>query len=258
MQVVTIASGSKGNCSLISDGKTNILIDAGISMRRIVSALSSLGLAPRDICGVLITHEHSDHISGLKMLEKYHGLDIIAPSPLCEVLARACPEAKPYLRSLPEDDKSAIGSFAVSCFRTQHDAAYSVGYRIEGDEIFGLATDTGCVTDEIFRGLEGADIALIEANHDIDMLKNGPYPYYLKQRILSNKGHLSNSDSGKLASALAKGGTKHIILGHLSHENNTPRIALETVGAAVGDDCRDIRIAPQNEMLRLETDLCSL
>ena len=241
MRIVTFASGSSGNCSLVSEGKANILIDAGISMRRTVAALAQLGLTPQDLCGVLITHEHSDHISGLSMLIKHHDLSIFAPKPLCEELCRVKPEIKNNLNYIPEDDKLFLGGVEVSCFRTMHDAAYSVGYRFEGEETLGFATDTGSINDE-----------LIEANHDIAMLKNGAYPYFLKRRILAPTGHLSNDDSGILAEHLAKHGTKHIILGHLSRDNNTPELAYGTVSTAVSVKNVQISVATANNMLAVE------
>lgn len=233
MRIVTFASSSSGNCSLVSDGAANILIDAGISMRRTVTALRELGLEPRDLCGVLITHEHSDHISGLKMLVKHYGLRIFAPAPLCRALGRINPEIRDYLNYIPEEEYFLMGGMNVKCFRTPHDAEYSVGYRIEGSSVLGYATDTGCITDELISGLEGADIALIEANHDLRMLRDGPYPYYLKRRIISDHGHLSNDDCALLAQHLEKTGTRYIIVGHLSRENNRPQIALDTVGSAL-------------------------
>ncbi len=252
MRIVTFASGSTGNCSLISEGKANILIDAGISMRRTVAALSRLGLDPQDLCGVLITHEHSDHISGLSMLLKHHDLKVFAPKPLCEELAGIKPETKCHLYCIPEDDKIDLGGVAVSCFRTMHDAAYSVGYRFEGEQTAAFATDTGSIDDTLIQGLEGADIVLIEANHDIDMLKNGGYPYFLKRRILAPTGHLSNDDSGRLALHLAKSGTSNIILGHLSRDNNTPELAYAAVAAAISGENAGISVAPANNMLAVE------
>lgn len=249
MRIVTFASGSTGNCSLITEGRANILIDAGISMRRTLAALGLLGLAPRDLCGVLITHEHSDHISGLPMLVKHHNVRIFAPEALCEVLAVMKPELKNNLNYIPEDDKTDLGGVAVSCFRTPHDAAYSVGYRFEGYNTIAYATDTGSISEELVRGLEGAELALIEANHDLEMLRSGPYPYYLKRRIISPTGHLSNDDSGKLALHLAKSGTKHIILGHLSRENNSPKLAYDTVCAAISTEDAEISVAPMNNLL---------
>lgn len=252
MRIVTFASGSSGNCSLISEGKANILIDAGISMRRTLAALSELGLAPQDLCGVLITHEHSDHISGLSMLLKHYEMSIFAPKSLCEELARLKPETKTSLNAIPEGEKFDLGGIDVSCFRTMHDAVYSVGYRFEGEQTAAFATDVGCINDTLIGGLEGADLALIEANHDLAMLRNGRYPYFLKQRILAPTGHLSNDDSGKLALHLAKSGTSNIILGHLSRDNNTPELALSTVRAAVSGENTEISVASPNNLLAVE------
>ena len=252
MRIVTFASGSTGNCSLISDGKTNILIDAGISMRRVVSALCEFGLTPQDLCGVLITHEHSDHISGLTMLNKYYRLPIIAPTELCDVLSCVKPDIKASLNGFDVGEVLNIDGLAIRAFRTPHDAKFSVGYRFEGSAVFAFATDTGMITDEMTDGLFGADTALIEANHDLEMLKNGPYPYFLKQRILSDYGHLSNNDCGKLALSLANSGTKHIILGHLSRENNTPEKAFATVSASLSGTDTEVSVAPMKNFLAVD------
>ena len=254
MRIVTFASGSTGNCSLISDGRTNILIDAGISMRRTVAALKELGLTPQDLCGVLITHEHSDHISGLSMLVKHYGLSIFAPEPLCEVLRCVKPELDEQLNYIPENEFFDMQGIAVKAFRTPHDSQYSAGYRFEGSSVIAYATDTGSITQELVSGLEGAELALIEANHDIEMLRNGPYPYFLKRRILSERGHLSNVDCGKLALHLAKTGTKDIIIGHLSRENNTPEIALRTVKEALSGVETRVFAAPMNNLLEVTAE----
>ena len=249
MRIVTFASGSTGNCGLISDGGANILIDAGISMRRTVTALSSLGLTPYDLCGVLITHEHSDHISGLSMLCKHYNIQIFAPRPLCYALGSMKPELKVNLNIIPENEYFYMDGISVKCFRTPHDSYYSVGYRFEGSSTIAWATDTGSITQPLIDGLEGAELALIEANHDVEMLKYGPYPYPLKKRILSDKGHLSNSDSALLAQHLAKSGTRYIILGHLSRENNTPEAALSTVKEALIGTETELLAAPMDNML---------
>lgn len=251
MRIVTFASGSTGNCSLISDGEANILIDAGISMRRTVNALKELGLSPQDLCGVLITHEHSDHISGLSMLAKHHDISIFAPRTLCEVLSEMKPELKSRLNEIPVNESFGMGSLAVKAFRTPHDSRFSVGYRFEGSSTLAFATDTGSITDELVSGLEGAELALIEANHDIQMLVSGPYPYFLKQRILSSTGHLSNEDCAKLAKHLAKSGTKDIIIGHLSRENNTPQAAFSAVNAQICGENAGLHVAPMDKMLAL-------
>ncbi len=249
MRIVTFASGSTGNCGLISDGEANILIDAGISMRRTVSALNELGLSPRDLCGVLITHEHSDHISGLSMLAKHHDISIYAPKELCEVLASMKPELKNRLIAIPVNEAFDMGGIEVKAFRTPHDAKFSVGYRFEGSSVAAFATDTGSITDELVYGLEGARLALIEANHDLEMLRNGPYPYFLKRRILSENGHLSNEDCAKLALHLAKSGAWDIIVGHLSRENNTPQLAFDTVSAGLSGENVGLHVAPMDKML---------
>lgn len=254
MRIVTFASGSTGNCSLITDGETNILIDAGISMRRIVNALDELGLTPQDLCGVLITHEHSDHISGLKMLVKHHNIRIFVPQQLLNIFSRTKPEFCSNITVIPVGEFFPVGNINIKAFRTPHDSGFSVGYRFEGSSKIAYATDTGCVTDDMLDGLEGAELVLIEANHDIEMLKSGPYPYYLKRRILSSRGHLSNEDCGNLALHLAKSGTRHIIVGHLSRENNTPELALSVINAALTGENVCVYAAPMDKMLAVSVE----
>ena len=197
MKIAVFASGSGGNCMLLSHKDTHILIDAGISMRRVESSLRGLGLTVKDIGGVLITHEHSDHISGLKMLVKHHGIDIYAPRTVANRLRGMLPEAEDNLLEIPVGRSFQLGRLTVRAFHTPHDTDESVGYRIEGGGCFAIATDMGRVTDEVLAGLVGADTVLVESNHDINMLKTGRYPAYLKQRILSSNGHLSNEDLRK-------------------------------------------------------------
>ena len=251
MRIVTFASGSTGNCCLVSDGGVNVLIDAGISARRIVQGLGVLGLAPQDVCGVLITHEHSDHISGLPVLVKRTGMRIFAPSELGEVLRRVKPELSESIDYIPTDGGLCVGDVRITAFPTPHDASASFGYRIEGSEVFAFATDTGHISDELLEGLQGADTVVIEANHDKVMLKNGPYPPFLKQRVLSKHGHLSNDDCAKLACLLADSGTRQIILGHLSQQNNTPEAAETAVSEALSGRNVKIYTAPANKLLEV-------
>ena len=251
MRIVTFASGSTGNCCLVSDGGVNVLIDAGISARRIVQGLGVLGLAPQDVCGVLITHEHSDHISGLPVLVKRTGMRIFAPSELGEVLKRVKPELSESIDYIPHDGGLCVGDVRITAFPTPHDASASFGYRIEGSEVFAFATDTGHISDELLQGLQGADTVVIEANHDKVMLKNGPYPPFLKQRVLSKHGHLSNDDCAKLACLLADSGTRQIILGHLSQQNNTPEAAETAVSEALSGRNVKIYTAPANKLLEV-------
>ena len=251
MRIVTFASGSTGNCCLVSDGGVNVLIDAGISARRIVQGLGVLGLAPQDVCGVLITHEHSDHISGLPVLVKRTGMRIFAPSELGEVLKRVKPELSESIDYIPPDGGLCVGDVRITAFPTPHDTSASFGYRIEGSEVFAFATDTGHISDELLEGLQGADTVVIEANHDKVMLKNGPYPPFLKQRVLSKHGHLSNDDCAKLACLLADSGTRQIILGHLSQQNNTPEAAETAVAEALSGRNVKIYTAPANKLLEV-------
>lgn len=251
MRIVTFASGSTGNCCLVSDGGVNVLIDAGISARRIIQGLGVLGLAPQDVCGVLITHEHSDHISGLPVLVKRTGMRIFAPSELGEVLKRVKPELSESIDYIPPDGGLCVGDVRITAFPTPHDTSASFGYRIEGSEVFAFATDTGHISDELLEGLQGADTVVIEANHDKVMLKNGPYPPFLKQRVLSKHGHLSNDDCAKLACLLADSGTRQIILGHLSQQNNTPEAAETAVSEALSGRNVKIYTAPANKLLEV-------
>lgn len=251
MRIVTFASGSTGNCCLVSDGGVNVLIDAGISARRIIQGLGVLGLAPQDVCGVLITHEHSDHISGLPVLVKRTGMRIFAPSELGEVLKRVKPELSESIDYIPPDGGLCVGDVRITAFPTPHDTSASFGYRIEGSEVFAFATDTGHISDELLEGIQGADTVVIEANHDKVMLKNGPYPPFLKQRVLSKHGHLSNDDCAKLACLLADSGTRQIILGHLSQQNNTPEAAETAVSEALSGRNVKIYTAPANKLLEV-------
>ena len=166
MKVCVFASGSGGNCLLLEGGGTNILIDAGISMRRIASGLAQAQFTMRDIGGVLITHEHSDHISGLKILLKYHDIPVFAPHTVASRLCGALPEAESAIHIIPVGSEFEIGALRITAFHTPHDTDESVGYRVEGDGVYAHATDMGMVTDEVLEGLRGADTVLIESNHD--------------------------------------------------------------------------------------------
>lgn len=260
MEIRVFASGSSGNCLLLSSGRSHILIDAGISKRRIEQSLAQSGLSLREIGGVLITHEHSDHISGLKMLLKYYAVPVYAPRTVANRLRGCLPEAEPYLHVIPVNEPFEIGDLSVTAFHTPHDTDESVGYRIEGGGVFALATDMGHVTEEVFSALSGADTVLIESNHDEEMLRYGPYPVYLKRRILSDSGHLSNACCADLARKLALGGTRQIILGHISRENNTPALAMRAAGESTAGLPVGLYCAPVYGCLRLKVGegcLCS-
>lgn len=234
----TLASGSSGNSLLVSCGQTHLLIDAGISCRRITVSLQTLGLTLNDLTAILITHTHSDHIAGLQTICKRRSVPILATEAACRELAYRLPIAAGHLRYLPLCEGAAVGEIVVTAIPTSHDAPGSCGYRLDTTEgSIGVLTDTGYVTEEAASLLPGVELAVLESNHDPEALDCGPYPYYLKQRIAGRYGHLSNGDSARFAVTLAKGGAEQIILAHLSHENNTPamaRFAAETALSAAG------------------------
>ena len=261
MKLVTLASGSRGNCALLSDGSAHILIDAGISARRIRENLDACGLKISELSAILISHEHSDHISGLKTLLKYNKIPVFAPRTVSRAIACTIAGVEASLHEISTEDDFMLGSLQISAFPTMHDTAQSVGYRISGSSVFALATDTGCVTTELYGGLKGADCVLIECNHDLDMLKYGTYPVYLKRRILADTGHLSNDACAALAKDLALEGTKNIILGHLSRENNTPQKAFAAVSQAIAGLGATLSVAPPDARLTVsigERKVCCL
>ena len=257
MQIYTIASGSGGNCTLVKDGDTAVLIDAGISTKRIVTALRELNMFPEQLNGILITHEHGDHVSGLNTFIKHYDIPIFAPRTVANHLSWSIAGVDDYLTVLLPGQDYDIKGLTVLPFHTPHDTPESVGYRLTGSSSFGFCTDFGHVTDEILEGLRGVDAAVIEANHDLEMLKNGPYPYPLKRRILSDNGHLSNDSCGLLAKELYKHGTRKLVLGHLSRENNLPSIARRSVLGVLSSEGIDIEnelvleIAPESAILKL-------
>ena len=169
----------------------------------------------------------------MKMLLKYYRVPVYAPRTVAARLSGMLPEIDGCLRVIPVGESFLLGSLFVRAFHTLHDTDESVGYRIRGEAEFALATDMGCVTEEIVQGLRGADTVLIESNHDEQMLRYGGYPIYLKRRILSDRGHLSNANCALLARTLAESGTSRIVLGHLSRENNKPELALAASRAAL-------------------------
>ena len=231
--VHTLASGSSGNALLLSCGESHLLLDAGISCRRVTAALRELGLEPGSLSAILITHTHADHISGLQTLLKRCDAPVLATERAGRELAWRLSAAEARLEALDFGVSRSIGEFAVTAVPTSHDAPGSCGFRLDTEDgSVGVLTDTGYVTDEAAEILEGVDLAVLEANHDIETLRSGPYPYYLKQRILGPQGHLSNDDAARFAAALAESGASEIILAHLSRENNTPAMAQTAVEQA--------------------------
>ena len=235
IEAYSLFSGSAGNCTLVRSGGTSILIDAGRSRRAVGCALASLSGDLSEIAAVFITHEHTDHISALSQLAKHEGMPIHAAGGSADAVSVG---ASGVIRH-PVIYTEVVGSLTVSAFPLPHDSLCHVGYTVrdrEGDALL-IATDMGHICEDLLTAMAGCRGALIEANHDIALLRCGPYPAYLKSRILSPRGHLSNEDCARVAAHARDCGVRHIALGHLSEENNTPKLARDTVAAAlVGTD----------------------
>jgi phosphoribosyl 1,2-cyclic phosphodiesterase len=235
LRVCSLASGSNGNCILIHTGASAMLIDAGISARAILAGMASAGVAEDTIRAIVLTHEHSDHTRGLQTIARRLGVPVIANR---ATLARACGAMSGISTSvLNTGDGMEIAGVRVNSFAVSHDAAEPVGYHIQfGSRRLGYATDTGIAHPEILRHLRGVDLAIIESNHDIERLQAGPYPAFLKKRILGDAGHLSNAVAADLALELLRhfAGTE-VWLAHLSETNNTPDLALSTVSRCLSE-----------------------
>ena len=225
MRLYTLASGSSGNCTVVSSGNTHIIVDAGISARRMTRGLEQIGLLKKDIAGILVTHEHVDHISGLDVFLRRNDLKVYASQGTGQELLRKLPHLHNRIHTFVSGTSFALGEVEVSSFPTCHDTVDSVGYLLSDGKVrLGIATDLGYVSKDVQKAVEGLDFLLLEANYDPDMLQYGPYPAFLKQRICSKFGHLSN---------VARGGARQIVLAHLSAENNGPEQAMRTVRSAL-------------------------
>lgn len=254
MQIQSFASGSGGNCALVSCGEKYILVDAGISLRRIRTCLDSRGLGLGDISAVLVTHEHTDHVCALPMLEKHSDIPVICSGGTARaILAKGKMSGKNFVETAAGEIIN-ISGVTVRAFSTSHDAAESLGYTFEYEyQKAAVVTDLGRITEDVRSAVSGAAAVLLEANHDVDMLRIGPYPPQLQQRILGPCGHLSNEACGRFALELTEQGVKHILLAHLSKENNTPRLAYRTVAdilieGGVEPGALKLNVAPPDEM----------
>ena len=245
----TLASGSEGNSLLVSADGTHLLVDAGISARRIKQSLALLGLTPDDLSAILISHEHTDHTAGLATLLKHHPIPLYATGGTAFYLRPRLPQLDSCLRLVFPGSSFPVGSAQVTVFATSHDAGESVDYRVDcGDAAVGILTDTGFVPEPAAAALTGVDLLVLESNHDVEWLLSGPYPYYLKQRILGACGHLSNNDAAFLAQRLAASGTRQFVLAHLSRENNTPERARQTVSLALSGLDASVTVAPRGQL----------
>ena len=234
MKIVNLGSGSKGNATLVKTDKTTILIDAGLSLKDIEDRLNILEINPNSIDAILVTHEHFDHIKSIGKLSKKYNIAIYAHKDEWDCLKLKDKSIDPIYENQFSDDDFYIGDMTISSFKLSHDANMCLGYSIyAGGAKFSIATDLGICPNNVIEKLKDSNIVLLEANHDENLLLNNPkYPYVLKKRILSSKGHLSNLASAEVISRLV-GGTNQIILGHLSEENNSPTLAYSTIKTAI-------------------------
>ena len=254
-RLCTLYSGSSGNATYFSCGDTALLIDAGKSARALTSALSEIGAFGENakkppIDAIFITHEHRDHVAALAVFLKKYPVPVhVTEESSGRVLALlADSPAKDCVVVHPTVFAVTVGDVTVSSFPTSHDSKMSVGYRLTavtdgGVRVFGYATDLGVVTPAVEKGLSGCEAVVLESNHDENMLLDGPYPYDLKLRIRSRRGHLSNHDAAAFISQLRENGTEHFLLAHLSKENNLPVLAYEEVLAALADESVNLRVA---------------
>lgn len=250
----TLGSGSKGNSYLVKSEKNTLLVDAGLSARATVKHLTELGVSPCTLDGILITHEHSDHIGGVNVLSKNYSVPVYANEKTMTQVLRKCSNIEgKNVRIFNTGEDFFIGEMNICPFKTPHDSIDSCGFSIycKHNKIT-VATDLGHMTKTVSEACKGSDLLVLESNHDINMLINGPYSPYLKQRVQGPKGHLSNDGCATTAAFLLDYGLKQLILAHLSEENNTPELAYTTVANALlqkgAEDGKDVNIevAQQN------------
>ncbi|MBP3765826.1 MAG: MBL fold metallo-hydrolase [Bacilli bacterium] len=226
MIVCTLASGSKGNSTYVASSSVKLLLDLGTTSMYVEKKLKSIDVDPNEITGILISHTHSDHINGLKVFIKKYNPTLF----LTEKMLNDLKEQFNVTNYVLIDDDFTVGDINVSVIKTSHDASDSNGYILESNgKSVVYVTDTGYINQKNHKKLMNKNVYVFESNHDVEMLMNGNYPYYLKQRILGDKGHLSNKDSAYYLSKFIGNNTKYVVLAHLSHENNDPVIALNTL-----------------------------
>ncbi len=252
MKVMVLSSGSKGNTTYIETGKIKLLLDAGNSCKYITNKLDSINVSLEMLDAIFLTHTHSDHINGLKVLSK----KINCPIYMTDGIHKELEYIENY--RLIESDILEIGDLIINVIRTSHDAPDSVGYVFTSDnKSLVYVTDTGYINRKYFDILSNKNMYIFESNHDVEMLTNGTYPFELKKRILSDKGHLSNYDSAKYLAKFIGNNTKCILLAHLSEENNTKDLAMNTLKNRLEKEnitFNNIRILEQNK----ETELINI
>ena len=246
LRFAPLFSGSSGNAIYVGTDRTNLLIDAGVSGSRVLDELKKIGVNPSDLDGILVTHEHGDHIKGVGVLARKLRVPIYATEGTWAGMEAKLGKISLNQQAIIQTESPFyIGDLDITAFPTPHDALEPCGFAFSnGCARFAIATDIGYAREGWMKYILGADAVLLEANYDPDMLTAGSYPFELKKRILSRKGHLSNDDAGAVAAKLVQSGAKQIILGHLSKENNFPELALRTVELIL----RQNGIDPENDL----------
>lgn len=256
----SLFSSSSANCTYIYSSDSAILIDAGASAKQILLSCDNHNLPVENIKAIFVTHEHSDHIKGLRVLSQKLGVPVYATKETIEkLIEKNYVDGKTDLRAIDQNGAEA-GNMKILPFTTPHDSAHSVGYKIylPDERKISVCTDIGTVTDNVFNSLKESDLVLLESNHDLQMLLNGPYVYNLKQRIMSKNGHLPNHECAKTVVELLKSGTTRFVLGHLSKQNNTPqkafsetKLALDSIGAKENIDYKLTVAEDENKIIRI-------
>ena len=250
MKILVLASGSKGNSTYIEYKNTKILIDLGISSLSLDKKLKEINVSSDELDAVLITHTHVDHVGGLKTFTKNHNVPIYLSDIMYDELGLPLTNHK-----FIDNNKLIINDIEIDIIKTSHDTNDSMGFVIKADKELVYITDTGYINKKYFKNIYDKDIYIFESNHDLEMLIDGKYPYYLKQRILGDKGHLSNKDSAYYLSKLTGNHTSHIVLAHLSEDNNTEEKALNSLYSALKRENKhinNIMVANQKESILIE------
>jgi phosphoribosyl 1,2-cyclic phosphodiesterase len=250
MRLIVLASGSSGNAALIESGGRAVLLDAGISACETLRRVAAAGVGDARIEAILLTHEHVDHVRGARVLARRLGIPVMATAGTLRAAA-ACMADVPETVAIGRRDRFSVAGMKVTSFPTAHDAAESAGFTFEsrrGHRV-GVATDTGTVTAEVAEALAGANAIGLEANHDLRMLDEGPYPPFLKRRIAGERGHLSNDDAAATLASLAWGGLAHVFALHLSEQNNTPETARCALGRSLKGAHTALETVGRNEIM---------
>lgn len=233
----TLCSSSSGNSTYIGSGGGGILVDAGTNAKRLIMAMEHVNVVPESIRAIFITHEHNDHISALRVFANKYKVPVYASKGTLSALEKAGHLRGDFEAFVIPENGADVSGMEIKSFRTSHDSAESCGYTVTlpDERRISVVTDTGVITNDIIDKVTGSDLILLESNHDKNMLSSGPYPYYLKKRILSERGHLSNDDCAKAACHFINTGTTRLVLGHLSRENNTAYKAFDRTNLALGE-----------------------